>query len=79
MAGARTSNGGSGRPLQTADEYGDGVHVVPFVGRKRATMHGMMDGMDGMMWGMGLVWLLVIVLLALGIAALLRYLLSRGP
>ena len=42
-------------------------------------MHGMMDGMAGMMWGMGLVWLLVIVLLALGIAALLRYLLSRGP
>jgi hypothetical protein len=30
----------------------------------------------GMMWGMGLVWLLVIVLLALGIAALIKYLRS---
>jgi hypothetical protein len=38
-------------------------------------MQGMMDGM---MWGMGLVWLLIIALLALGIAALLKYLLSRG-
>lgn len=36
---------------------------------------GMMDGMGGMMmWGMGLVWLLVIVLLALSIAALVKYL-----
>ena len=36
---------------------------------------GMMEGMGGMMmWGMGLVWLLVIVLLVLGIAALVKYL-----
>lgn len=36
---------------------------------------GMMDGMGGMMmWGMGLLWLLVIVLLILGIAALVKYL-----
>lgn len=41
-------------------------------------MHGMMDGMAGMMWGMGLMWLLVIVLLVLGIAALAKYLFSRG-
>lgn len=37
----------------------------------------MMDGMMGggaMMWGMGLVWLLVIVLLVLGVAALVKYL-----
>jgi hypothetical protein len=34
--------------------------------------------MDGMMWGMGLVWLLLIILLALGVAALLKYLFSRG-
>ncbi|MEQ8441297.1 MAG: hypothetical protein RKK11_05025 [Alphaproteobacteria bacterium] len=35
----------------------------------------MMDAMGGtMMWGMGLVWLLVIVLLVLGIAALIKYL-----
>ncbi|WP_290482190.1 hypothetical protein [Hyphomonas sp. UBA3201] len=36
---------------------------------------GMMDGMGGMMmWGMGLVWLLAIILLVLGIAALVKYL-----
>jgi hypothetical protein len=30
----------------------------------------------GMMWAMGLVWLLVIILLVLGIAALIKYLRS---
>jgi hypothetical protein len=35
---------------------------------------GMMDGMSGMMWGMGLIWLLVVLLLLLGIAALVKYL-----
>ena len=39
----------------------------------------MMDGMmnmtgGGMMWAMGLVWLLVILFLVLGIAALAKYL-----
>jgi len=34
----------------------------------------MMDGMGGMMWGMGLLWLLVLVLVGLGIAALVKYL-----
>jgi hypothetical protein len=39
----------------------------------------MHDGgmMGGMMWGMGLVWLLFIILLLLGIAALVKYLFSR--
>ena len=37
-------------------------------------MMGMMDGMSWMMGGMALVWLLVVVLLVLGIAALLKYL-----
>jgi hypothetical protein len=38
----------------------------------------MHDGsmMGGMMWGMGLFWLLVIILLVLGVAALLKYLFS---
>lgn len=31
----------------------------------------------GMMWGMGLVWLLVVAVLVLGVAALIKYLLSR--
>ena len=30
----------------------------------------------GMMWGMGLVWLLVVVFLVLGIAAAIKYLRS---
>lgn len=35
----------------------------------------MMNGMSGgMMWGMGLIGLLVLVLLVLGIAALVKYL-----
>ena len=37
-------------------------------------MMDMMQGMSGMMWGMGLIWLLVVVLLVLGIAALVKYL-----
>ncbi|HJS85491.1 MAG TPA: hypothetical protein VJ779_08520 [Acetobacteraceae bacterium] len=40
-------------------------------------MHGMMSGeMNAMMWGMGLIWLLIIVVLVLGAAALLKYLFS---
>jgi hypothetical protein len=34
--------------------------------------------MDGMSWGMGFVGLLVVLLLILGIAALVKYLLSGG-
>ena len=37
----------------------------------------MMNGMQGMGWGMGLVGLLVVVLLGLGIAALVKYLMSQ--
>ena len=37
----------------------------------------MMNGMtSGMMWGMGLVWLLVIIVLILAAAALVKYLRS---
>jgi hypothetical protein len=39
-------------------------------------MHEMMSG--GMMWGMGLVGLLVLVLVVLGIAALVKFLFSKG-
>ena len=37
-------------------------------------MHDAMGG--GMLWGMGLVWLLLIIVLVLGIAALIKYLRS---
>lgn len=40
--------------------------------------NGMMDGMGAMMWGMGLVWLLVAVVLILGAAALAKYIFSSG-
>ncbi len=36
----------------------------------------MNDMMPGMMWGMGFVWLLVIIVLILGAAALVKYLRS---
>lgn len=37
-------------------------------------MNGIMNGSGSMMWGMGWGWLLVVVLVVLGIAALARYL-----
>jgi hypothetical protein len=41
-------------------------------------MHGMMSsGMGPMMWGMGVLWLLVIIVLVLGAAALIKYLFLR--
>ena len=40
---------------------------------RRAMMNGM-DGMSAMMTGMGLVWLLVVVVLVLSAAALVKYL-----
>jgi hypothetical protein len=39
-------------------------------------MTGMMDGMGSMMGGMGVVWLLVVIVLVLGIAALVKFLRS---
>jgi hypothetical protein len=36
----------------------------------------MMDGMGWMMGGMGLLWVLVLILVVLGIAALVKYLRS---
>ena len=41
-------------------------------------MHCMMDGKGGMMmWGAGLVWLLIVVVLVLAAAALVKYLRSE--
>lgn len=34
----------------------------------------MMNNMGGMMWGMGLVWLIIVVVLVLAAAALVKYL-----
>ena len=40
------------------------------------TMQSMMDGMmgGGMMWGMGLFWLVILVVVVLGAGALVKYL-----
>jgi tellurite resistance protein TehA-like permease len=38
----------------------------------------MSDMMPGMMWGMGLVWLLVVIVLILAAAALIKYLRTGG-
>ena len=38
-------------------------------------MHDMMGG--GMMWGMGLFWLLIIIVLVLAAIALAKYIFSR--
>jgi hypothetical protein len=41
-------------------------------------MHGMTgSGMGPMLWGMGVLWLLAIIVLVLGAAALLKYLFLR--
>ena len=39
---------------------------------------GMMDGMGGMMWGMGLFGLLILALIILLISALIKYLFFDG-
>jgi hypothetical protein len=41
-------------------------------------MHDMMQSMGGMMWGFGLLGLLVIVVLVLAAAALVKYLFFSG-
>jgi len=41
-----------------------------------SNMMQMTDMPIGMMWGMGLVWLLVVIFLLLGIAAFIKYLRS---
>ena len=40
--------------------------------------NGMASGMGAMMWGMGLLWLLVVVLIVLGVAALAKYVFFGG-
>ena len=40
-------------------------------------MHSMMDMMGGMGWAMGLIWLLSVLVLVLGGAALVKYLLFK--
>jgi hypothetical protein len=39
-------------------------------------MNPMMDGMGGMMWAAGLLWLLVVIVLVLAAMALVKYIRS---
>jgi flagellar basal body-associated protein FliL len=41
-------------------------------------MDRMMEGMGGMMWAAGLLWLLLIIVLVLAAAALIKYFRSSG-
>ena len=41
-------------------------------------MDRMMDGMGGMMWGAGLLWLLLVIVLILAAVALVKYIQSDG-
>jgi len=50
---------------------------IPLQKRKEMMMNGMMDRMmhgGSMMWGMGLLWLVVLAAVVLGVAALAKYL-----
>jgi hypothetical protein len=40
-------------------------------------MHDMTNMMGGMGWAMGLIWVLVVFVLALGVAAFVKYVLFR--
>jgi hypothetical protein len=64
----------SGKPLSSADQG----RTWTALGQPNASgdvpITGMMDGMGWMMAGIGLAWLLVVVLLVLGITALVKYL-----
>ncbi len=51
------------------------VTALPGLGQERE-VEMRLQGMGGMGWGMGLIGLLVLVLLVLGIAALVKYLMS---
>jgi hypothetical protein len=40
-------------------------------------MHDMNNMMDSMGWAMGLIWVLVVLVLVLGVAALVKYVLFK--
>jgi hypothetical protein len=64
-------------PLRPELPRNDEEGGVTFSNRNEAMMHDMMSsGMGPMMWGMGLLWILLIVVLVLAAAALVKYLIS---
>jgi tellurite resistance protein TehA-like permease len=67
----RLDRGTKVRPdLRTLQE----IETYPEANQGRCSM--MNDMMPGMMWGMGLIWLLVLIVLILAAAALVKYLRS---
>jgi hypothetical protein len=61
---------------ETAIIDSTGIFWMEFLRRRRLNMMQMTDMPIVMMWGMGLIWLLVIIFLLLGIAAFIKYLRS---
>jgi hypothetical protein len=62
-----------------ADQHGAGAeleHLRRVQVVSGCPMMGMMDGMGWMMAGVGVIWVLVVILLVLGIAALVKFLRS---
>ena len=47
------------------------------MGGGRPMMHDIMNMMGGMGWMMGVVWLLLVLVLVLGVAALVKYVFSK--
>jgi hypothetical protein len=67
------------RAVKRGERYADGAINLNVLSSVRFSKFGggfMMNDMmgGGMMWGMGLIWLLVAIVLILGIAALVKYL-----
>jgi predicted RND superfamily exporter protein len=64
------------RRTEAAPAAGKAARDEPRRVRQEATF--MMDQMSGMMmWGMGLVWVLLVIVLVLAAAALVKYLISK--
>jgi hypothetical protein len=60
--------------LPFPDDYTPPNEEAASYGGFKSGIIAMMNDLGGMMWGMGLVWVLVILVLVLGIAALVKYL-----
>jgi hypothetical protein len=65
--------------LRSASLSIDGMHYMAdtlIASSANEKVTPMMNGMQGMGWGMGTIWILVVIALVLGIAALVKYLMS---
>ena len=70
-ADCRTSSGDTGKSRRVARNP-----VPSHAANHLLNERSMMEGMGGMMWAAGLLWLLLIIVLVLAAAALIKYLRS---